>query len=471
MRSSFRFSASRLLGFLAFGATLLAAGAVSAGPAADDTGTLDSKLGRVLGSPGGLTSDVVAARAEATSFDIKAKRAELEAAAAGVDQALVAYFPKLTGVARYTRLSPIDQPSFAGVPITFPVILNQYLVQATLNVPISDYILRIPQGYAAASKNAKAAALAEKATRFKVSADAKAAYYAWVRARLQRVVAAQAVLQAKAHVVDVESAFDAGTVSRADVLRFESQLAQSQLFLERAESFESIAETQVRVAMHDFQATSYEVGEPVDAETVKIHEREDLASMWAEATHNRLELRTLDESTGSLEEQAKVARAGYWPRVDGVGDVIYADPNQRVFPAQDVFRTTWDVGIQVSWSPNEAATAGAAGSSLDARASSLAAQRQALADAIRIEVTQSRNALREARAAIESSARGLSAAEESYRVRRSLFQNGRSTSVELTDAETDLTRSRLESINARVDLQVAKVRLEHALGRDAIARR
>jgi len=98
--------------------------------------------------------------------------------------------------------------------------------------------------------------------------------------------------------------------------------------------------------------------------------------MWAEATQNRLELRTLDESTGSLEEQAKVARAGYWPRVDGVGDVIYADPNQRVFPAQDVFRTTWDLGIQVSWSPNEAATAGAAGSSLDARASSLAAQRK-----------------------------------------------------------------------------------------------
>jgi len=83
----------------------------------------------------------------------------------------------------------------------------------------------------------------------------------------------------------------------------------------------------------------------------------------------------------------------------------------------------------------------------------------------------SRNSLREARTAIESSARGLSAAEESYRVRRSLFQNGRSTSVELTDAETDLTRSRLESINARVDLQVARVRLEHALGRDAIARR
>ena len=74
--------------------------------------------------------------------------------------------------------------------------------------------------------------------------------------------------------------------------------------------------------------------------------------------------------------------------------------------------------------------------------------------------------MREAEVAIESTARGLAAAEESYRVRRSLFQNGRATSVELTDAETDLTRARLEAINARVDLRIAHVRIEHALGRD-----
>src|SRR5882757_2080243 len=187
MNRSSRLPGHRMLGALALGATLLLGGVVGADPVADDAGTLDSKLGRVLGAPGGLTSDVVAARAEATSFDVKSKQAELEAAAAGVDQALVAYFPKLTGLARYTRLSPIDQPSFGtlvaapsatpgpipagtalvGVPLSFPVILNQYLVQATLNVPVSDYILRIPQNYAAASKSAKAAVFAEKAARFK----------------------------------------------------------------------------------------------------------------------------------------------------------------------------------------------------------------------------------------------------------------------------------------------------------------
>ena len=76
---------------------------------------LESKLGLILGRQGGLTSAVVAARAEATSFDVKAKKDELEAAAAGVDQALVGYFPRLNLTARYTRLSPITQGSLGNL--------------------------------------------------------------------------------------------------------------------------------------------------------------------------------------------------------------------------------------------------------------------------------------------------------------------------------------------------------------------
>jgi outer membrane protein TolC len=36
----------------------------------------------------------------------------------------------------------------------------------------------------------------------------------------------------------------------------------------------------------------------------------------------------------------------------------------------------------------------------------------------------------------------------------------------VTDAETDLTRSRLEVVNAHVDERIARVALTHALGRD-----
>ena len=51
-------------------------------------------------------------------------------------------------------------------------------------------------------------------------------------------------------------------------------------------------------------------------------------------------------------------------------------------------------------------------------------------------------------------------------MRRALFQNGRATSVELTDAETERSRAQLEAIATRIDQRIAAARLRHALGRD-----
>ena len=60
----------------------------------------------------------------------------------------------------------------------------------------------------------------------------------------------------------------------------------------------------------------------------------------------------------------------------------------------------------------------------------------------------------------------LGAAEEGYRVRRELFRAGKATLVEVIDAEAELTRARLEVINALVEARIARVRFEHAVGRD-----
>jgi outer membrane protein len=180
----------------------------------------------------------------------------------------------------------------------------------------------------------------------------------------------------------------------------------------------------------------------------------------------RLEVRALDETAWSLKDQAKNTRGAYYPKLDAFGDLLYANPNSRIFPQEPVFRGTWDVGLQVTWAPNDLGVASAQSKTLEARAASTEAQKAVLVDALRVEVMQQWQAYREAEASIATTARGLAAAEESYRVRKELFSRGRATSVELTDAEIDLTRARLEAINARLDVRIGRVRLLHALGRD-----
>ena len=94
------------------------------------------------------------------------------------------------------------------------------------------------------------------------------------------------------------------------------------------------------------------------------------------------------------------------------------------------------------------------------------AQKGSVRDGIDLEVTQQLQALREADFAIEQSKKQLASAREAYRVARELFNNGRATSTTLTDAETELTRARLEVLNALVEARISRVRLDHALGRD-----
>src|SRR4051794_36593172 len=69
-------------------------------------------------SSGGLTADEVAIRAQETSFDAAARREAIAAAEARVDQAYVAYYPKLALTGRYARLSHVSQPLQFGPPGT-----------------------------------------------------------------------------------------------------------------------------------------------------------------------------------------------------------------------------------------------------------------------------------------------------------------------------------------------------------------
>ncbi|HEY3497806.1 MAG TPA: TolC family protein, partial [Polyangiaceae bacterium] len=225
-------------------------------------------------------------------------------------------------------------------------------------------------------------------------------------------------------------------------------------------------EERLRTSMHDASSASYRIGEdirkPLDGRTAT-----SFSALWAEATANRPELAALRASQAAQEQSASVERAGYAPRVDVFANAQYARPNSRVFPAADEFRGSWDAGVQLTWTISDIPATSARARGADARARVTEAERDELVDGIRLEVMAARQQVEEARVAEGTTLRALLASEESYRARHLLYQNGRATTVELLDAETDLTGARLEAIDARIDARVAEVRLAYAVGRNA----
>jgi outer membrane protein TolC len=320
---------------------------------------------------------------------------------------------------------------------------------------------------AASSETRGAAEVEARAAKFSAATQARVLYYSWARARLQEVVAAQSVAQARSHHQIAQAAFEGGRSSRADVLRAESQLARAELLLERAQNLRIVSEEQLRILIHDPGQRPYEIGEDLLAPLPDEGRRQSVDKLYQEALMNRLELRAFESGERSLAEQRRAVQAGYYPRLDAFGNAYYANPNQRYFPPRDQWNASWDLGVQLTWTPNDAGTSAAASAGLEARRARVAAQKAAFRDALRNEVTQTYQALRETEASLTTSERGLAAAEEAYRVRRELFALGRATTVEIIDAETDVLRARLELINARIEQRIARARLEHALGRDA----
>jgi outer membrane protein TolC len=177
-------------------------------------------------------------------------------------------------------------------------------------------------------------------------------------------------------------------------------------------------------------------------------------------------MRAFERSDAALRAQRTATESTGLPRLDAFGNGYVANPSPRIFPQREEWKATWDVGVQLTWSPNDLGGSDASTRAIDAERRKLDAERATVKDTLRDEISAAVVATQEAAAEAESADRGLSAAEESYRVRRELFELGRATQVELVDAETDVLRARLEMIQARVDARVARVQLEHAVGRD-----
>jgi outer membrane protein len=447
---------------------------------------------------GGLTANEVARRAVVASDTLAAKRAEIDAAAAKVDEAIATFLPRLTLTASYTRLSKINNTLSSGggglvgaqgqpnsllhvgacpdgsagdcvlgagiIAVDFPSLPNNYSLKANLNVPFSDYLLRLSSSIATTKHDKRAAELNARAERRKAAADARVAFYNWTRGIGQLVVSQTSLERVKARLQDARVAFELGSATRADVLRLEALVASTQAGIDAAQAFRDLSAEQLSTIMKD-PRHEYEIGEdvmtPVPAEPVAT-----LAEAVDRAAVQRLELQALGESSQALRESVTVMRRGELPRLDGFATYEYANPNQRVFPQQNKFTGTWMAGVALTYAVNDYFSNGAIAQQLEAQRRALEAQRRALKDGVRMEVTAAYLDGRKAHAALVAAQRGTEAARAAYDVATELYRVGRATTTDVIEAESELVAAQLQLVNAYIDERVARTKLVYAMGSD-----
>ena len=452
--------------------------------------------------PGGLSAAQAAREAVATAPTVDAAQADLQAAAAIVDQTWIRYLPRLAGEASYTRISSITADvsggaalvgagapgplgvgacpdgsgtqcvvDSAGDPVgaqaaSFDVPLNQWSLTASLGVPLSDLVISLIPARKSAIAARESAKIRAKAEARKASVDAEIAYYNWLKSRAATAVARASLTRVKARLVDAHAQYRAGTASKADVMRLKAQVASTKSGLASTEAMERVAARNVAVLMGREGPARFEVGEDVLQLPGPEPGVGDLEGLIAEARRNRPALRSVERQVIATQQGVRATRADYYPKLTGFGEATYANPNQRFFPLQQEWNGNWAVGLALTWSPNQIAETGARVRELKARERSANAQLVALRRGVTMEVTSAHEELVRSRRAAALAKEAVEAAAEGYRVAADLYREGSATTTDLISAEFEQVNASLADVNARIDVRIAQSRLRYATGRN-----
>ena len=205
------------------------------------------------------------------------------------------------------------------------------------------------------------------------------------------------------------------------------------------------------------------IGEPLLERRPKPPE--ELQPLLDEALRTRPEVKALKELFRAHEDTRDSASMKRLPRLALVGTVNYDNPNQRLFPPETRFYTTWVAGAEITWSPTDLATYRR---DIDDAELEMARARQdlrALEDRITLEVSTAYENAIAADGAVEATHAAVLAAEESLKVRMALFRAGEATSRDVLDAELDFRTAQLDFVDNVLAAHVAAAALEHALGK------
>ncbi len=351
---------------------------------------------------------------------MRRKVAELGVAIVARENTSLQRVPFVQAKASYTRLSYIAPfviaiPGIVNIPLQF--LQNSYDSLITTTVPLSDYIVRYPRLMNQATWNVEAARTSQLSTAVNAGEDARLAFYEWLRARLQTLVARRQLTNVKATLAQAQALADAQRLSKADLLRIESQEAEAEQTIDQLQNLETLREEQLRLLIGATDSEPLAIAEDIRGD-IAAPGSMALDDLVRHASERRLDLKAIDQSLVAKQAQYDAVQTDLYPKLSAFATVEDARPNQRVFPQLDEFKLTWLAGVQVVWTLGDTLTAKTTRERVHAEAAELQADRDNIIKGQRIEILSAQQAVSLAVHSLSTTQKGLAAAEESYRVRR-----------------------------------------------------
>jgi outer membrane protein TolC len=249
----------------------------------------------------------------------------------------------------------------------------------------------------------------------------------------------------------------AGVVPEFDVLRAEVQLANFQQNLVAARNAVDLAISGLNRAMGVDVNQRWRLEEPASPTPSLVH----LSASQQEADRRRPEVPRAQVQSRAARKGVRLAKAGLQPSLALVADYSF-DSNPSGFAGLD---ESWDFSAVVSLPLFDSRATRTRVRQAPADVASADLPEQDARQQVALEVRQAFLSLGEAEERMRTTEKDAEQAREALRVAQVRYRAGVNTSVEVTDAEEAFTQVRSNQVNALYDYQLARARLDRAIGR------
>jgi len=397
--------------------------------------------------------------AGAQNLDIQIARQRLAKARANQESSVWQFFPAITPGVSYRRHDNLIQDVGGSI---IPVHKEAYAVGPSLGgqLELGDAIYR----NLASRQLTKAADYALESERQTAIVAAAQGYFDLVKARSSVGVAREAVGISTNYSAQVEQAVGVGIAFKGDFLRVQVQSERDRLILRQAQEQQRVAAARLAQSLH---LDSMVELVPSDNEAVPLSlfaTNASLDSLVAQALGSRPEL----HESRALTEAARQAKKGarYGPIIPSVGAQVFVggleggkDGSPGTFGESEDYLLTlgWRIGPGGLFDRGRIRAA-------ESRYQIADLSRVKLLDEITREVIESQTRVQSQADQMDTARRAIQAAQETLRLTQARKEFAVGVVLEAIQAEQDLTRVRLDYLNALAEYNKAQYALQRAIG-------
>jgi outer membrane protein len=287
------------------------------------------------------------------------------------------------------------------------------------------------------------------------------AYWNLFKAKKQFELMEEYLASLKDNLKQTKDFLDNGLATMNDYLKIKVQVSNTEVNLIDAKNNFDIARASLNKSLGFPLDESTEIETSFTTTQYEVLNYQDLLNS---ALNNREELKSLDYKIKAGEDKITVANSGWWPKLYASGNFFLYNVNAKTFSVENERLQLWFAGLSLSWDLwnwgyNSSKSSQAEEDVLQSKESL-----KLLKDQIELEVYNAFLTLQSEKQKTDVGKLSVESAEENLRLTKEKYDYNLATSNDLIDAEVELLDAKTKLAFANADYELAKVKLELAVG-------